>query len=235
MIESSAMRDAMIAVTDLAKPLVATGCGLIESLLGEPCKVGGQVLHDTVYAWQWRNRVKIAARAKKMLEDTEIDPRVMPKGFLLPLLDAAGNVEEDTLQRMWASLLAEAVEHEERQHPLYIETLRGLSSSDARFLCEACTSNILGHGAPVRVSSTDLSAHRERISRLAALGLLERVPPKYEARFSRARWNHDYDFREPERVEVVEQVDDDYFRPTNYAIEFFCAVKRDAGEDDATE
>lgn len=115
----------------VGKPVVETGCRLIESLLGEPCKVAGNLLADQVYAWQWKNRVTTFSRAKQIMDESGIPPGVLPKGFLLPALDACGNVEETELQEMWAQLIASSVAEPKHQHPSFIRILAQLSRNEA--------------------------------------------------------------------------------------------------------
>lgn len=54
------------------------------------------------------NRVRIAARVQEFLDEKKIPPRVLPKGFLLPLIEAAGNVEDPDLQDSGPALLLQA-------------------------------------------------------------------------------------------------------------------------------
>lgn len=127
---------------DLGKPVVETACGLVDSLLGEPCKVAGNMLADQVYYWQWRNRVRMAHRAKEMMDQDRIAPRVLPNGFLIPLLDAAGNVEEPDLQEMWARLLVSGIESDEHCHPGFVQVLSQFGGLDASIL-ERCKEAII--------------------------------------------------------------------------------------------
>jgi hypothetical protein len=118
----------------VAKPVVETGCKLIESLLGEPCKIAGGMMADQIYCWQWENRVRAAHRAKELMDADRLAPKVLPPGFLIPLLEAAGNVDDPELQEMWARLLASAVASEKNQHPAFIHVLRELSRDEAVIL-----------------------------------------------------------------------------------------------------
>src|SRR5436190_21416717 len=129
-----AAEDPVTAIANSTKPVIDTGCRLIDSLLGEPARVVGNILADKLYAWQWRNRIKIAARAKELLDRDKISERLLPPGFLLPLLSAAGDIEQDSLQELWARLLASGVAADDCQHPSYTQVLRQLSVMDARVL-----------------------------------------------------------------------------------------------------
>jgi len=122
----------LVAGLGVAKPIVESGCKLIENLLGEPCKVSGNMIADEIYFWQWKNRIKILNQAQKMLDDNSVSAKVIPKGFLLPLLDKCGNVEDPDLQEMWAVLLTSGVKSKKHQHPSYINILSELSPIDAQ-------------------------------------------------------------------------------------------------------
>ncbi len=154
----------------LARTPVETACKLIEGLLGEPFKIAGGMLADQLYAWQWRNRIEIVNKAKEHLNARGIAIRVVPPGFLLPLLEGAGYAEDGDLQESWARLLAAAVADEGYQHPLYIDVLRRMSGDDAR---------VLSRLAPYVFPSKAIRAPAQpgdskSVDRLVALGVLER-------------------------------------------------------------
>lgn len=115
----------------VAKPIVETGCKFAESLLGEPLKAAGGMLADRIYAWQTVNRIKIAARTKRLCDVGGVKPRKVASGFLLPFFDKAGNVDDPDLAELWAQLLTSAVRDDAAQHPLFIRTLEGMSRDDA--------------------------------------------------------------------------------------------------------
>lgn len=120
--------------TKLAKPFAESGAKLIETMLGEPCKVAGGMLSDQLYAWQLMNRVKIAAKAKEKLDAAGIEPKAVSPGFLMPFLEAAGNVEEECLQDLWANLLASGTTSDVSQHPLFLSALRNLTKHEVEAL-----------------------------------------------------------------------------------------------------
>lgn len=91
---------------------------------------------DQVHSWRWRNRIGIAEKAAKRLKEMTVSPKVLPKGFLIPLLESAGDAEDESLQDMWASLLAEGVRSDHAQHAAFRKTLESLSAEDAKWLTE---------------------------------------------------------------------------------------------------
>jgi len=124
----------LVAIAALLTPFAVSGARLLEKLLGRPCEVAGDMMADQIYAWQWTNRTRIAHKAVEIMERDEIAVRVLPTGFLLPLLENAGNVDDDELQELWANLLASAVEEESACQSSYIQILQGLSRAEARLL-----------------------------------------------------------------------------------------------------
>lgn len=168
------------AWAETAKPLLEIGARLLENLLGEPCKVSGQLLADQVNYWQWTNRARIAGIAQKKLKNKNIPAKALPPGCLLPLIDAAGNIDDPELQELWAQLLASGVEQDRFQHPLMTETLRRMGSSDARTLRdlteEPAGSLIMSLGYPIEGVTPN---EQTSAARLLPLGILEPwIPPK---------------------------------------------------------
>lgn len=165
---------ALKSALDLPKQVLDLGCGLVRDLVGEPVKVVGAMLGDQVYWWQWRNRVRIANRAAEIMEKDGIARRIVPPSFLLPLLEAAGNVEDRDLSEMWARLLASGVAADEHQHPLWVKILAQMSAEDARALQQVCARTD-ARGIPF-VSDRDrfygdIDAESDADARLFALGL----------------------------------------------------------------
>ena len=117
----------------LAKP-IETACKLVESLLGKPFEVAGESLSDQVQHWQWQNRVRIATKVEKILDDRDIPRRILLPDFLLPLMRDCGDAADDDLQSAWANLLVAAIESDASEHVAFISTLKQLSPLDARVL-----------------------------------------------------------------------------------------------------
>lgn len=128
------MNELVTAASALAmSPQVLADLGhLAKILLGRPFEVAGEMMGDTVYGWQVRNRVRILEKTKKLLDEKGISPDILPEGFLVSLLRNAGDVEEESLQNRWAQLLASAIEDEQFQHPGLIRVLSEMSPLDAR-------------------------------------------------------------------------------------------------------
>jgi hypothetical protein len=151
----------------------ASGSDLIELLLGQPMAVSGAMVADEVYAWQLRQRLAVAGKAVRILKEQGIAPRLLSKGFVLPFLEAAGNVDDPELQSLWARLLASAVGCDYLQHPMLIETLRKMSRDDADAFRELARppagSRVVSFGTP---GDESRSQRELAYGRLYSLGLL---------------------------------------------------------------
>jgi hypothetical protein len=77
-------------------------------------------------------------KAKKFLEEKGIKPEKILPDIFVPLLNKGGNVEDETLQDMFASLLASHLDpsKQDKVHPSFSKVLAQLSSLDATLLLE---------------------------------------------------------------------------------------------------
>lgn len=196
--EAKSIAEAISDVTNLARPVVERACAFAESLLGEPLKVAGSVLADHMYAWQTSNRVRILERTRRLVERAGIHPGHIAVGFLLPALEAMGNVDDDDLQELWAQLLSGSMDDESLQQMMYVETLRRLSSEDAVILSRLAGGLMEAarerpgtrdgrmsldsewqflhlHDSSSQVTGISDASWRRALARLEALNVLERI------------------------------------------------------------
>lgn len=121
------------ALKALGRP-IETSCKLIESLLGEPFKAGGDLLADHVRYWQWANRVRIMDGVDKKMRSRGTGQRKLDPGFLLPYIEKAGNVSDESLQDAWAKLLVAAIENKSNERVSFVTALQDLSATDVKVL-----------------------------------------------------------------------------------------------------
>lgn len=156
------------AVVTLAKPAAIGAAKLLEALLGKPVEVAGGMLADTVYGWQIANRINVAVKVKEKLDAAGVEPKAVAPDFLLPYLEAVGNVSNPDLQDLWAALLSSVASDATKPHPLYIHVLTRMSPEDAQFF------KIWSEkGNPKRIWQGDFYI---TASRLVALGLVNIIP-----------------------------------------------------------
>lgn len=156
--ESIPLAAAIIATGRLARPIIDSGVEFIRNLLGEPTKLTGQLLSDQIRGWQWENRVLIAAKAAEICKRSPQTKLVPPPDFVLPFLEAAGNVCNPDLQSLWAELLASAHHKEAAQKPIFISLLRQMSVADAKFLKENLHRLKSDKGMPGDTDTGDVTA-----------------------------------------------------------------------------
>lgn len=118
----------------ISKPLASLAGNFLEKHLDKPFEVASAILSDQMGMWQWQNRLRILAKAQKIVEQRGEAARQIAPSFLLPLLEKCGNIGSDDLETLWANLLANAVNESSAEHPAYLETLTQLSATEARIL-----------------------------------------------------------------------------------------------------
>ncbi len=127
--------DQHLAIVDsalgLAEPVVKTACRLVNDLLGPASREAGGLLGDQVHAFRAAIRMRVLCKIDARLREKRLPPRVLPPGFLLPLLEQCGDAAEEELQDLWARLVAGAIESDDHVARLYVETLRQMSRQDA--------------------------------------------------------------------------------------------------------
>lgn len=119
-----------------------TGSGaalyLVKQLFGKPLQEVGEIFSDHVRAYRIRNLACVAERLQKALRDRGLpwDIKPLSTGIGLALVDAASLEDDETLQTLWANLLANHTDPEaevELDKDL-IEVIRQLSAIDARLM-----------------------------------------------------------------------------------------------------
>jgi hypothetical protein len=117
----------------LGRP-IETACTLIEKLLGKPFEIAGDALSDQVRMWQWQNRLRIADRAKAIMEERSVVERELRPDFLLPYIRDSGDASDESLQDAWARLLVSAIEDESNEHIAFVNILKSMNGVDVRVL-----------------------------------------------------------------------------------------------------
>jgi hypothetical protein len=123
--ESQALGKALEAAKDYADVVVK----------GALSEFGG-ILSDTVGYWRLKNRVRLMLKAKQWLEEKGVQPGKLLPDVFVPLLEDGGNVEDETLADMFASLLAGHLDpsQQDEVHPSYTKVLAQLSPLDAKLM-----------------------------------------------------------------------------------------------------
>lgn len=171
--------------------IMATGVSMIDKALsfvgkitGPPSEELGELLRDKVRWYRYKNLAKILNKADELTKEHEVY-RKLPLKVVYPIFHDASLEEDESLQAMWASLLAASVVSEEPFDPIlfYRQILRELSPLEVRILNEligqlkadASVAGEKGYDHQKIMASLNISprSYRLVILHLTELGLLE--------------------------------------------------------------
>ena len=109
---------------------------LIEKLFGGAAEQIGGMLEDALSVRRQSRRVKLLTKLKVVIEKAEFDPRCIPDKLWLPVMQQASLEDDETIQDMWANLLANAADPAEHNQvlPSFVTILKDLTARDAGFL-----------------------------------------------------------------------------------------------------
>ncbi len=94
----------------------------------------GLFLGDKVRAWRIANAVNLYTRTKRILEEAGLPANAVPPRLFLPLIEAASIEDNESLQEMWAGLLAAATQSPDTVSPSFVETLKQMTPNEARYI-----------------------------------------------------------------------------------------------------
>lgn len=85
--------------------------GFLKKICGDMIIDGVGLAHDRLRFFRWKNTVKLQERAEKILKDRGVgNTRQIPPKLALPLLEEASMEDNDSLQDLWARLLANSMD-----------------------------------------------------------------------------------------------------------------------------
>ncbi len=97
---------ATIQATEIvAKEAGETVRHMLDNFWKEPSEELGGLFADQIKFWRSKNLIRINQKLIQFLEKNNISPTAQ-LNFVIPLLESSGNVEDETLANMFASLLA---------------------------------------------------------------------------------------------------------------------------------
>lgn len=119
--------------------IVATGAttiavDLLRRLAGSAADQVGLMLSDKVWEYRANNLIKITLRVQQKLREAGLPANSVSPRLLLPIIDNCSVENNETLQEMWAGLLATASQEADSMSPSFIETLKQLTPDEARHL-----------------------------------------------------------------------------------------------------
>ncbi len=94
----------------------------------------GLLMADKIKVYRLKNWVNVVKKTEKILSEANLAPNAVPPRIFLPILEASTLENDETLQDLWAGLLASASEDSDLLSPSFIETLKQLTPSEAKAL-----------------------------------------------------------------------------------------------------
>jgi hypothetical protein len=110
----------------------------VSSLLGSPLEEGAGMLQDRLRLARWERQNRLMDRYSEVVRQRNLVGKtcaVAPK-FVVPIVEAASLEENDSLQDMWAELLATAGDpsRRDRMRAAFVDILRQIEPADALIL-----------------------------------------------------------------------------------------------------
>jgi hypothetical protein len=120
------------ALEKLADDLSPAARDFAQKVSGSPAEQIGELFADKIRFRRWKNQVRLLNRATEYAREAGIDPESINLTVLAPLIDKAGNEEDESMADRWAALLANASSEEAAVvSPSFPEALSRMSSFDA--------------------------------------------------------------------------------------------------------
>jgi hypothetical protein len=107
---------------------------LPHKLAGPMSEELGAMLGDKVRVYRVKNMIKTVQKTERLLHDAGLPANAVPPRLLLPIIDNCSVEDDDSLQELWAGLLATASQQTDLVSPSFVETLKQLTPDEAKHL-----------------------------------------------------------------------------------------------------
>jgi hypothetical protein len=107
---------------------------LVRKLAGPMAEEVGLMFGDRVGVYRVKNWVKTMQKTERILREAGLSPNAVPGRLFLPIIENCSVEDDDSLQELWAGLLASASQQTGSVSPSFVETLKQLTPADARVL-----------------------------------------------------------------------------------------------------
>ena len=111
---------------------------LLHRLAGPMFDEFGAILADKARVYRAKNLVSTVQKTERILREAGLPANAVPTRLLLPIMEASSVENAETLQEMWAGLLATASQQSDTVSPSFVETLKQLTPDEVRHLEIIC-------------------------------------------------------------------------------------------------
>jgi hypothetical protein len=119
-----------------AQAAFAPFVNLIDKLFGGSAEEIGGMWQDRLAIRRGIRQLSLLKKLKAAIEEAGFEPRQITDNIWIPAIEAASMEDDESIQDLWANLLANAADSETRApvRALYITILKDLTSCEARLL-----------------------------------------------------------------------------------------------------
>ena len=107
---------------------------IFHKLAGPMADEVGMMLGDKVRVWRANNWTKTVKKTERILKDAGLPANAVPPRLFLPIVEGSSMEDNESLQDMWAGLLATASQEMDAVSPAFVETLKQLRPDEAQAL-----------------------------------------------------------------------------------------------------
>jgi len=124
----------LIKSLNIPKQILEKTEEFMKTILGPAANEFGELLGDKVRFRRFKNEIKIFGKARKLVEDNNLDINQLNLKTVVPLIEKSSLEEDEDLQDKWSNLLANmASSPQSGLEPKLVATLSSLSSIEAKF------------------------------------------------------------------------------------------------------
>jgi Abortive infection alpha len=107
---------------------------LVHRLAGPVCDDIGAMISNSVKPYRAKNLVNTLRKTERILREAGLPANAVPTRLLFPIVEACSVEDNETLQDMWAGLLATASQETDSVSPSFAETLKQMTPDEARYI-----------------------------------------------------------------------------------------------------
>jgi hypothetical protein len=107
---------------------------IVHKLAGPMAEELGLMMGDKIRVYRISNWTKTVAKTVKILREADLPPKAVAPRVFIPILEASSLEDDETLQCLWAGLLASASEGSDLLSASFVDTLRQLTPGQAKIL-----------------------------------------------------------------------------------------------------
>ncbi|HUA68649.1 MAG TPA: Abi-alpha family protein, partial [Candidatus Saccharimonadales bacterium] len=112
--------------------------GFISKIIGGASTQVGGILEDWAKFYRYKNLLRVADKVEAIHAQRKIEGKTIPipPRMAIPLLESASLEDDETLQKVWARLIANSTDpnFRESSHPGYVEIIKQMSPDEAIIL-----------------------------------------------------------------------------------------------------